>query len=211
MIPARRKTLLNSLALIEVGYLAPTLLVTDRCLKSAGVRLVGIENADSGELCIKLAGDASSVAEASRVATEVGQRMRTTVRVSLLPGPDERAADVIDSPAVFGELLQTYDAYVPRKEDGMTVSKEAIGLLETQGLSSNLHALDVMLKTASVTVVGKEKIGGGYVTMMIRGDIAAVNAAIEAGRQTVEKLGGKLILADLISNPHPDLLALLPK
>lgn len=112
-------------------------------------------------------------------------------------------------PPQFGELLRIYDGYAPR-EDGMNGTGEAIGLLETQGLSVNLHALDVMLKTASVTVVGKEKIGGGYVTLMIRGDIAAVQAAIEAGKQLVEKLGGKLILADLISNPHPELLSLLP-
>jgi carbon dioxide concentrating mechanism protein CcmO len=200
---------LKSIALIEVGYLSPTLLVTDRCLKSTGVRLLSIENADSGELCIKLAGTASSIQEAAAVAHAVAGQMRVSVRSSLLTSPPEESYRVIDSKPVFGDLLGTYDTYVAR-EGSMSSSKEAIGLLETQGLSSNLHALDVMLKTADVSVIGKEKIGGGYVTMMIRGDIAAVQAAVEAGKQTVEKLGGKLILADLISNPHPDILALLP-
>ena len=201
---------MKSVALIEVGYLSPTLLVTDRCLKSSGVSLLSIENADSGELCIKLIGSAAAIQEAARIAEATASQMRVSVRSSLLPAPEAEAVGVINSKPVYGDLLGTYDTYVIRN-DSMSSSKEAIGLLETQGLSSNLHALDVMLKTADVSVVGKEKIGGGYVTMMIRGDIAAVQAAVEAGKQTVEKLGGKLILADLISNPHPDIVALLPK
>jgi microcompartment protein CcmL/EutN len=200
---------LKSIALIEVGYLSPTLLVADRCLKSSSVALLSIENADSGELCIKLRGTTSSIQDAVLLAESTAGQMRVAVRTSVLAIPEESAVEIIQSKPVFGELLGTYDTYMARN-DSMTSSKEAIGLLETQGLSSNLHALDVMLKTADVSVVGKEKIGGGYVTMMVRGDIAAVQAAIEAGKQTVEKLGGKLILADLISNPHPEILALLP-
>ena len=87
---------------------------------------------------------------------------------------------------------------------------DAIGLLETQGLVAALHATDEMLKGAAVSLVGKEKIGAAYVTIMIRGDVAAVQAAIQTGRQTVEKLGGKLIMADIITRPHPELAALLP-
>ena len=68
-----------------------------------------------------------------------------------------------------------------------------------------------MLKGAAVTLVGKEKIGAAYVTIIVRGDVAAVQAAIDNGKQTVERLGGKLIMADVIAHPHPDLAALLPK
>ena len=59
-----------------------------------------------------------------------------------------------------------------------------------------LHATDEMLKSAAVKLVGKEKIGAAYVTIIVRGDVAAVQAAIAAGKQTVERLGGKLIMAD---------------
>ena len=90
-------------------------------------------------------------------------------------------------------------------------NSEAIGLLETQGLVAALHATDEMLKGAAVTLVGKEKIGAAYVTIMVRGDVAAVTAAIDSGKAAVERLGGKLILADVIARPHPDLAALLPK
>jgi len=85
-----------------------------------------------------------------------------------------------------------------------------LGLLETQGLVAALHATDEMLKAAAVHLVGKEKIGAAYVTIIVRGDVAAVQAAIAAGRATVERLGGKLIMADVITRPHPELAALLP-
>ena len=87
---------------------------------------------------------------------------------------------------------------------------ESVGLLETQGLVAALHATDDMLKSASVKLVGKEKIGSAYVTIMISGDVAAVQSAIATGKATVERLGGKLIMADVIARPHPDLAALLP-
>jgi microcompartment protein CcmL/EutN len=201
---------LASLALIEIGYLSPAFVAADRCLKSSGVRLIGVENADSGELCLKFAGDVSAAEDAGRIAEGVARTMGVGCRVSVLAGPDEGARRTASEPPQFGPLLGVYDGYAPR-EDGMSATGEAIGLLETQGLSVNLHALDVMLKTASVRVVGKEKIGGGYVTLMVRGDLAAVQAAVEAGRGLVERLGGRLILADVISNPHPELLALLPR
>jgi ethanolamine utilization protein EutM len=89
-------------------------------------------------------------------------------------------------------------------------STEALGLLETQGLVAALHATDDMLKSSNVKLVGKEKIGAAYVTIMVRGDVAAVQTAIETGKGTVARLGGKLIMADVIARPHPELAALLP-
>ena len=110
-------------------------------------------------------------------------------------------------------LLEIYDSRVPKRRSHEHARKlpDAIGLLETQGLVAALHATDEMLKGAAVTLVGKEKIGAAYVTIIVRGDVAAVQAAIDSGRATVERLGGKLIMADVIARPHPELAALLPK
>ena len=90
-------------------------------------------------------------------------------------------------------------------------TSDAIGLIETQGLVAALHATDDMLKSASVQLVGKEKIGAAYVTIVVRGDVAAVQAAVAVGKETIERLGGKLIMADVIPRPHAELAALLPK
>ena len=88
--------------------------------------------------------------------------------------------------------------------------QDAIGMIETQGLIGMLEASDVMLKAANVEVIGKEKIGGAYVTVMVKGDVAAVTAAVEAGGAAVEQVGGKLILSHVIPRPHDGLAKLLP-
>jgi ethanolamine utilization protein EutM len=92
----------------------------------------------------------------------------------------------------------------------MKTESQAIGILETQGLTAILEATDAMLKAANVTLVGKEKIGAAYVTVIVRGDVAAVKAAIEAGAAAAAPLG-KVIASHVIARPHAELSALLPK
>lgn len=199
----------SALALLEVSNLTPSLLVADRCLKSAAVRLVGIESTDSPAQCIKLLGPADAVRHAGEAGVALARQMGATASLVVMAGPRQETVDLANALPVYSPLLDLYDSRVPRKEP-MNRS-DAIGLLETQGLVASLHAVDEMLKSAAVTLVGKEKIGAAYVTVVIRGDVAAVQASIAAGKQTVERLGGKLILADVIPRPHPDLAALLPK
>jgi microcompartment protein CcmL/EutN len=83
----------------------------------------------------------------------------------------------------------------------------AIGMIETQGLTAVFEAIDTACKAANVEVIGREKLGGGYITVLIKGDVAA---AVEAGKAKVDGLG-KLIAAHVIARPSPSLLALLPK
>ena len=86
---------------------------------------------------------------------------------------------------------------------------QAIGFIETQGFTAVIQAIDTACKAADVTVVGKEKLGGGYITIMVQGDVAAVEAAVDAGKVQVEKLG-KLIAAHVIARPSEHVLSLLP-
>ena len=86
----------------------------------------------------------------------------------------------------------------------------ALGLIETQGFTAVYEAIDRACKAANVEIVGKEKLGGGYITIVIKGDVAAVRAAVEAGKAHVEGLG-KLIAAHVIPRPSDAVLALLPK
>lgn len=89
--------------------------------------------------------------------------------------------------------------------------EDAIGLVETQGLVGIIEAADVMCKAANVEIVGKESVGGGYVTVMVKGDVAAVKAAVEAGAEAVTRMGGKLVVAHIIARPHIGVTSLLPK
>ena len=89
-------------------------------------------------------------------------------------------------------------------------SSFALGFIETQGFTAVFEAIDNACKAANVEVLGKEKLGGGYVTVIIKGDVAAVKAAIDAGQSKVEGLG-KLIAAHVIARPSESVMALLPK
>ena len=87
---------------------------------------------------------------------------------------------------------------------------EALGLIETKGLVAAIEAADAMVKAAQVTLIGSEKVGGGLVAVMVRGDVGAVKAATEAGAAAAEKIG-ELISVHVIPRPHSDVENLLPR
>jgi len=90
------------------------------------------------------------------------------------------------------------------------MSLDALGMVETRGLVGAIEAADAMVKAARVTLCGKEKIGGGYVTVMVRGDVGAVKAATDAGASAAEKVG-ELVSVHVIPRPHTDVEMILPK
>ena len=86
---------------------------------------------------------------------------------------------------------------------------EALGMIETRGFAAMVEASDAMVKAAKVELVSYEKIGGGYVTAIVRGDVAAVRAATEAGARGAEKVG-ELVSVHIIPRPHVNVDAVLP-
>jgi ethanolamine utilization protein EutM len=89
------------------------------------------------------------------------------------------------------------------------MSMEALGMVETRGLVAMIEAADAMVKAANVQLAGWEKIGSGYVTAIVRGDVAAVKAAVDAGAAAASKVG-EVISVHVIPRPHVDLEAVLP-
>ena len=86
---------------------------------------------------------------------------------------------------------------------------DALGMIETKGFVAVVEASDAMVKAAKVELVGYEKIGGGYVTAVVRGDVAAVRAATEAGQRAAERLG-ELVSVHVIPRPHVNVDLVLP-
>lgn len=86
--------------------------------------------------------------------------------------------------------------------------KQALGLIETKGLVGAIEAADAMVKAANVVLVGKEKIGHGLVTVMVRGDVGAVKAATEAGAEAARRVG-EVVSVHVIPRPHEDVEVLL--
>ena len=89
------------------------------------------------------------------------------------------------------------------------MSKIALGMIETRGLVGSVEAADAMVKAAKVTLVGKEVIGGGYVTVMVRGEVGAVKAAVDAGAAAAKRVG-ELVSVHVIPRPHANLEDALP-
>ncbi len=88
--------------------------------------------------------------------------------------------------------------------------KQALGMIETRGLTAAIEAAESMVKAAEVVLIGTEKIGSGLVSVMVRGDVGAVKAAVEAGAATASTLG-ELVATHVIPRPHEDVEKILPK
>src|SRR5439155_26883893 len=145
---------------------------------------------------------------------------------TVLNRPDERAWPALESKVEISPLIQQAIVKKPNYADGgqsppyevlskregstMAENISALGFIETQGFTAVFEAIDSACKAANVEVLGKEKLGGGYVTVIIKGDVAAVKAAVEAGVARVGGLG-KLIAGHVIARPSAAVLSLLPK
>ena len=92
----------------------------------------------------------------------------------------------------------------------MSMSSEALGMIETRGLIGSIEAADAMVKEANVTLIGKVHVGGGLVTVMVRGDVGAVKAATDAGAAAAQRVG-ELISVHVIPRPHVEVESILPK
>ena len=95
------------------------------------------------------------------------------------------------------------------KKEVKVMTQEALGMIETRGLVAAIEAADAMVKAANVVLIGSEKIGSGLVSVMVRGDVGAVKAAVEAGCAAATSLG-EVIATHVIPRPHADVEKLLP-
>lgn len=88
---------------------------------------------------------------------------------------------------------------------------EALGLIETKGYVGAVEAADAMVKAANVVLIGYQKVGAGLVTVMVRGDVGAVKAAVDAGAAAAAQVGEEVLSKHVIPRPHADVEQLLPK
>ena len=113
----------------------------------------------------------------------------------------KKSADVSTAAAAVAE---------PVLKEDKRMELQALGMVETRGLIASIEAADAMLKAANVVLVGTEKIGSGLVTVMVRGDVGAVKAAVEAASAAAGRLG-EVIAVHVIPRPHGDVEKILPQ
>ena len=102
-------------------------------------------------------------------------------------------------------------ATTPAGAAGAPALRGALGLIETKGLVGAIEAADAMVKAANVQILGHREIGGGLVTVMVRGDVGAVKAAVDAGQVAAARVGEEVVSTHVIPRPHNDVESLLPK
>jgi carbon dioxide concentrating mechanism protein CcmO len=208
----------EALGILEVTGFTPAMAALDAMEKAADVRLVQAESNDWLGMVLKVTGDVSAVASAVEAGKEVALRMNGKPVSTVLARPDDRAWKALESPIESSPLLQQPTVKNPNYEALGTITAQernmadtfALGFIETQGFTAVFEAIDSACKAANVEVLGKEKLGGGYITVIVKGDVAAVKAAVEAGTAKVGALG-KLIAGHVIARPSAAVLALLPK
>jgi carbon dioxide concentrating mechanism protein CcmO len=208
----------DSIGILETLGWTAGMVALDQMAKSANVVLIQAEWNDMLGSVIKIAGsssDVQSALEAGKIAASSffphAKNGNTTILT--INRPDEQALRAILSPNEVSALIEQPVVKIPSSNENQLMTSNnslALGFIETQGFTAVFEAIDTACKSASVEVVGKEKLGGGYVTVVIRGDVAAVNAAIEAAKPRVEGLG-KLIACHVIARPCTAALSLLPK
>ncbi|MFL0745761.1 MAG: BMC domain-containing protein [Prochlorococcus sp.] len=124
--------------------------------------------------------------------------------VSSASASASRARSVKASNASGGSSSSGSSANLPAASDPPFALGVALGMIETRGMVPAIEAADAMTKAAEVSLVSKEYVGGGYVTVMVRGETGAVNAAVRAGADACERVGDGLVAAHIIARPHEE-------
>ena len=124
---------------------------------------------------------------------------------------EEVNTDVVNNKEQVKEKAQDKEVKKEKSnnKEEKRMTQQALGMIETRGLVAAIEATDAMLKAANVELVGTEKIGSGLVSVMVRGDVGAVKAAVEAGADSASRLG-ELVATHVIPRPHADVEKILP-
>ena len=152
----------------------------------------------------KAAGTKAAAKPASKTAAKAAQAAEAEVNAENITVENEAVAE---KAPVKAAPEKTETANIHKEEKRM--SQEALGMIETRGLVAAVEAADAMCKAANVTLIGTERIGSGLVTVMVRGDVGAVNAAVESGSSAASRLG-ELVATHVIPRPHTDVEQILP-
>ena len=156
------------------------------------------------------------MAEAKKTTTKKSTTKSTTAKTTATPKAASAASRAAKRVAQVKTEAKEQVAPVKKAEPKQEIIKEerkmnqeALGMVETRGLVAAIEAADAMVKAANVVLIGTEKIGSGLVSVMVRGDVGAVKAAVEAGAANAAKLG-ELVATHVIPRPHSDVEKILP-
>ena len=183
----------DAIGMVETIGLVGVIEAGDAMAKAASVQLLGWDKVGSGLVTIFCSGDVAAVKSAVDAGSTAAARVGQVHSVHVIPRPHNELG-----------------AIVPKRADGDDSSDgtvRALGLIETKGATGVIEAADAMSKAADVDILKVQEIGGGYVTVMVSGDVGSVQASVSAGSEAAERVG-ELVSQHVIPRPHDDLVAL---
>lgn len=184
----------EALGLIETLGMVPAIYGADSMLKAADVQLISYENVGSTLVTIMVKGDVAAVKASVDAGAAAASSIGKLTAKNVMPRPARGVGDVVSVHAV--------------DSDELGQRHMALGMIETFGVVFLLEAADAMVKAANVELVGYENVASGYVSVLVQGDVAACQSAVQAGVKAVADMQGTLYSSVVIPTPHPDLAKL---
>ena len=164
----------GAVGFVEVNGWSAGMVILDAMEKSAQVRLIQAELNDRPGVCLKVEGDLASVRTAVDAAAGLALSMRAECVTDVIARPEEKGRPAWEPAPDFNILFEQATVHLPAVSDNKerpmdTQAPFAVGLIETQGFTAVFEAIDTAVKTANVEVLAREKLGGGYITVLIKG------------------------------------------
>lgn len=184
----------EAIGMVESVGLVGLIEAGDAMSKAANVSLLGWDKVGSGLVTIFCQGDVAAVKSAVDAGAQAASRVGQVHSAHVIPRP-------------HGELGDTLPKKPGAKKEAAKGGVRALGLIETKGATGVIEASDAMSKAADVEVIKIQEIGGGYITVLVSGDVGSVSSAVSAGAEATERVG-ELVSQHVIPRPSDDIVAL---
>ncbi len=181
----------DAIGMVETVGLVGIVEAGDAMAKAASVQLLGWDKVGSGLVTVFCSGDVAAVKSAVDAGSTAAAKVGKVHSVHVIPRPHEELGAIIPH----------------RGEAGSSDGVRALGLIETRGATGVIEAADAMSKAADVDIVKVQEIGGGYITVLVSGDVGSVQASVSAGAEACARVG-ELVSQHVIPRPHDDVVAL---
>ena len=182
----------EAIGMVETVGFTGAVETADAMSKAANVKLLGWDRVGAGLVTVFCEGDVAAVKSAIDAGSQAASKVGQVHSVHVIPRPHEELGAILPSGAGAGVEA---------------VEVRALGMIETRGATGVVEATDAMSKAANVEVKGIQGIGGGYVTVLVSGDVGSVHAAVSAGSAAVEQVG-ELVSQHVIPRPSDEVVAL---
>ena len=181
----------DAIGMVETVGLLGIVEAGDAMAKAASVQLLGWGKVGSGLVTVFCSGDVAAVKSAVDAGSTAAAKVGQVHSVHVIPRPHEELGAIMPE----------------RGESGEGEGVRALGLIESRGATGVIEAADAMSKAADVDIVRVQEIGGGYITVLVSGDVGSVQASVSAGAEACERVG-ELVSQHVIPRPHDDVVAL---